>query len=140
MYTPDVVKNACYLYAEDDPFSRELMRMIAENVLGGPEITIFENSQDFIPRLKALPRRPDVILLDIQMKPHNGFEVLKMIREEADYRTTKVIALTASVMNEEIAEFKASGFDGTIGKPFELAGFGKLMEKILSGQAVWHVT
>jgi len=134
------VKDACYLYAEDDPYSRDLMQMIAENILGNPEITIFNNSIDFMEQLKSLPRRPDVILLDIHMKPYNGFEVLKMLRADADYRSTPVIALTASVMNEEIAALKKSGFDGAIGKPFEIARFGALMEMILNGQPIWQIT
>ena len=139
MPTPRSVKDACYLYAEDDPFSRELMKMIAENILGAPDITIFDNSLDFLEKLKTLPRRPDVILLDIHMKPQNGFEVLKMLRADADYGSVKVIALTASVMNEEIAALKNSGFDGAIGKPFDIARFGTLMEMILNGQPVWQI-
>jgi CheY-like chemotaxis protein len=92
---PEIVKNACYRYAEDDPFSRKLMEMIAEKVLESSKMTIFENSQDFMQRLRALPCRPDIILLDIHMKPYNGFEVLKMIRRDVFYQKTKVIALTA---------------------------------------------
>ena len=139
MPIPRLVKDASYLYAEDDSFSRELMKMIAENILGNPELTIFENSTDFMQHLKALPRRPDVILLDIHMKPRNGFEVLKMLRADADYRTCTVIALTASVMNEEIAALKNSGFDGAIGKPFDIARFGMFLEMILNGQPVWQI-
>ena len=134
-----LVREASYLYAEDDPYSRELMKMIAENILGNPEITIFENTVNFMQQLKLLPRRPDVIMLDIHMKPFNGFEVLKMLRADEDYRSTKVVALTASVMNEEIAALKKSGFDGAIGKPFDVARFDSLLEKILNGQPVWQI-
>jgi twitching motility two-component system response regulator PilG len=140
MSMPELVKKACYLYAEDDPYSRKLMEIIAEKVFESPNMTIFENSQDFMQRLKTLPRRPDIILLDIHMKPHNGFEVLKMIRDDDFYKKTKVIALTASVMNEEIAILKTSGFDGTIGKPFNIASFGSLIEQILNGKPVWQIT
>jgi two-component system cell cycle response regulator DivK len=136
----DLVKNACYLYVEDDPFSRKLMSLMAENVLGAKDLTIFENSQDFLPRLKALPRRPDLIMLDILMKPQNGFEILELLRNDPDYRQTKIIALTASVMTDEVERLKASGFDGAIGKPFEMASFAGLIERILNGEAVWHVS
>jgi CheY-like chemotaxis protein len=136
----ELVKNACYLYVEDDPFSCKLMTLMAANVLGAKDMTIFENSQDFMPRLKALPRRPDLIMLDILMKPQDGFEVLKLIKNDPDYLHTKIIALTASVMREEIERMKASGFDGAISKPFDMAAFPDLLEQILTGQSVWHIS
>jgi CheY-like chemotaxis protein len=136
----DLVKNACYLYVEDDPFSRKLMLLIAENVLGAKDMTIFENSQDLMSRLKAFPRRPDLIMLDILMKPLDGFEILKLLRKDPGYAHSKVIALTASVMNEEINRLKTSGFDGAISKPFDMAAFPGLLAQILSGQSVWHVS
>jgi hypothetical protein len=43
-------------------------------------------------------------------------------------------------MKEEIAALKASGFDGTIGKPFDIASFRSLIEQILVGKPVWQIT
>ena len=93
-----------FLYVEDDPFSREVLRMILTIIAGIPEshVTIFEDSVHFMDRLKALPVRPDVILLDIHMQPDDGFSLLKLLRAEENYRSARVVALTASVMNEEI--------------------------------------
>src|SRR5690242_21427523 len=47
----------------------------------------------------------------------NGFQMLQMVREDSVYCDTKVVALTASVMNEEVERLRKSGFDGAIGKP-----------------------
>jgi CheY-like chemotaxis protein len=128
-----------YLYVEDDPLSREIMQMIMTNLLGIEHLSMFEDSQNFAARLGALPRRPDVILLDIHMKPHTGFEMLDMLRHDLGYEQATIVALTASVMNEEVQKLQTSGFDGAIGKPISLQTFPDLLARILEGERVWHV-
>jgi len=130
---------AAYLYVEDDVLGREIMRMIMENVIGAADTYVFEDSANFMERLRALPRKPDLIMLDIHIKPHDGMELLSMIRADAEYRHTRVIALTASVMNEEVAELRSSGFDGAIGKPLDIAVFPSLIARVLNGVPTWHV-
>jgi two-component system cell cycle response regulator DivK len=128
-----------YIYVEDDALSREVMTMIMRNVLSVKHLTIFEDSTDFIERVKALPVQPDIFLLDIHMKPHTGFELLEMLRSEPQYQACKVIALTASVMNEEVQKLKQSGFDGAIAKPLNVRVFPQLMQRLLNGETIWHI-
>jgi two-component system nitrate/nitrite response regulator NarL len=128
-----------YLYVEDDPLSREIMQMIMEHAMGVQRLTIFENSEDFMVRLQSLLYQPNLILLDIHMQPYNGFEMLEMLRSSRQYHDTRIIALTASVMNEEVEKLKHSGFDGAIGKPLSVQTFPALIERILRGERVWHV-
>ncbi len=128
-----------YLYVEDDPLSREVLSGIMKMAMHVQHLTIFEDSTDFLQRLKTLQPRPTIIILDIQLKPHDGFELLRMVRTEPDYRDAKVIALTASVMNEEVDQLKMAGFDGAIGKPLDVLTFPPIMEQILRGEVVWHV-
>lgn len=128
-----------YLYVEDDHLSREIMQMIMQNVMGVERLTILEDSQNFMARVQALPYQPDIILLDIHMKPFSGFEMLDMLRETSRFRNTTVIALTASVMNEEVEKLKHSGFNGAIGKPLSIRTFPEIIGRIIQGEAVWHV-
>jgi CheY-like chemotaxis protein len=128
-----------FLYVEDDPLSRQVLRMIMGNGMGVTHLTVFEDSTDFMPRLRALADRPDVILLDVHVRPHNGFDMLHMLRSDPDYRDIKVVALTASVMNEEVEQLRACGFDGAIGKPLSVSTFPGLIERIVDGETVWHV-
>lgn len=128
-----------YVYVEDDPLSREIMQMIMENVMGVKQLTQFENSADFMSRLKALQTKPDVILLDIHVKPDSGFDLLRMLRADPDYSHSRIVALTASVMNEEIEQLRRSGFDGAIGKPLSVQTFPDLIARILKGDPVWYI-
>lgn len=128
-----------YLYVEDDPMSREIMNMILVNAMGAERVTIFENSADFAQRVAALDPAPDVILLDIHVDPYDGFTMLEMLRNEPAFAEARIVALTASVMNEEVEKLRASGFDGAIGKPVSVQNFPGLIQRVLEGEAVWHV-
>jgi CheY-like chemotaxis protein len=128
-----------YLYVEDDPLSQEIMQMITTHGMGVQTLTTFSDSHRFIERVWALPQKPDIFLLDIHVKPIDGFEMLRLLRAERDFYDAKIIALTASVMNEEVANLQTSGFDGAIAKPLSLHTFPSLIQKIVSGERVWHI-
>jgi two-component system, cell cycle response regulator DivK len=128
-----------YLYVEDDESSRKVISLIMVQVMGVERLTIFEDSHNFAERLAALPVPPDVILLDIHVKPLSGFDLLKLVRESPDHCLKPVIALTASVMNEEVIRLRASGFDGAIAKPLRYQTFPDLLTRVLRGEQIWHV-
>lgn len=127
-----------FLYIEDDDLSREIMQMLLSS-LGYTELTSYEDSHHFLARIEALKHTPTVIFLDIHVKPHDGFEMLQMLRQHPRFSGQKVIALTASVMNEEVAKLRQAGFDGAIGKPLDFDEFPSLLERILADEMVWYI-
>lgn len=127
------------LYVEDDHHSREVMEIILREVMRITRVTIFDDSRDFVSRLKALDPQPDVILLDIHVTPHNGFEMLKLIRNESAFDHVPVVALTASVMNEEVHELQIAGFIGVVAKPVDMDTFPEILNHIMTGEKVWNV-
>src|SRR5689334_7079938 len=102
------------LYIEDDTLSREIMAMIFKFDLSLAHCTIFSDSSDFEGRIKALSPPPNTILMDIHVKPLDGFEMLKVVRGIEGLRDARVVAVTASVMNEEVQRLKDAGFNGAI--------------------------
>lgn len=131
--------NNYFLYVEDDSSNRLVMKLLMEKALKTKNYVTFEHSADFMSRLRELPMRPSIIMLDIHIAPINGFELLRMIREDATYFNTTVIALTASIMNEEVEKLRKSGFDGAIGKPISLSTFPSTIERLLKGESVWQI-
>jgi len=129
----------CFLYVEDDALSREILQIIMINAMGVHHLHVLEDSQDFMQKIVALPQKPDVILLDINVMPIDGFTMLQQIRADARYADTVVIALTASVMNEEVARLRKGGFNGAIAKPVNVMSFPSLIDRVLLGETVWHV-
>ncbi len=128
-----------FLYVEDDPLSRQVMEMLVKHVLGYTTLNVFEDSYDFMARLQALPAKPDLIFLDIHMRPDDGFTLLQMIRHHPDYETTTVVAVTASVMNEEVVMLQEAGFDGAIGKPVDQFLFPEFVARVLRGEDIWYI-
>jgi two-component system chemotaxis response regulator CheY len=131
--------NPAILYVEDDWQSRMVMQILLEEEVGLSHVYLFEDSQDFLARAEALQPRPDLILLDIHVRPDDGFTMLAKLRASAIYQHTPVVALTASVMNEEVARLREAGFTSVIAKPIDQETFPAYLSRILSGEPIWHI-
>ena len=83
------------VYVEDDENSILVMKMVVERVMGLPALYVLKSRADFIQQVKGLGVVPDIFLLDIQMKPYDGVELLSMLRKDQQFKCSKVIALTA---------------------------------------------
>ena len=130
---------ATVLYVEDDPQSRKVMRMILKGRMNLPHVTILENSEEFVRRVEEMEPKPDVIFLDIHMQPYDGFEMLEMLRQLHWVNGTRIIALTASVMNEEVHKLRTSGFNGCLAKPIDIATFPETFNRIVAGESIWRI-
>jgi CheY-like chemotaxis protein len=127
------------LYVEDDPQSRRLMNMLLTGRMKLPYVTILEDSENFLDAVTMLDPKPDIVFLDIHMQPLNGFEMLQLLRELEWARNIPIIALTASVMNEEVQELRTVGFNGCLAKPIDLAAFPETFDRILQGETIWRI-
>ena len=132
-------QNPVVLYVEDDMLSRKVMQMLLCNTMKLEHVTIFEDSSDFMEKALALDPKPDVIFLDIHMNPIDGFEMLKRLRASEKFQSSYIVAMTASVMNEEVAKLQSAGFDGCIAKPIDKNRFPSLLGNILKGETVWSI-
>lgn len=128
-----------FLYVENDELSREVMKALVTRGLGYRHIMMLETSLDFEVHLENLTQKPDVIFLDIHVEPMDGFEMLDTIRRKGTFRNVPVVALTASVMNEEVRRLREAGFDGVIAKPINYDTFPLALDRILNGEQVWNI-
>ena len=71
----------------------------------------------------ARAAKPALILMDIHLPGMSGIEALKALRAEAATASIPVIAITASVMKENVREVMAAGFNAFIEKPIDVRGF-----------------
>jgi len=71
----------------------------------------------------ATEHKPDLVLMDIQLPGINGIEALRALRANPDTAAIPVVAVTASVMQQDRKQITEAGFDGYIGKPINLKEF-----------------
>lgn len=132
------LSNPVLLYVEDEARSRRVMQMMAAS-LNINTLMIFEDSSDFEARVASLEPRPDVIFLDIHVLPVDGFGLLKLLRSMPQYQKTPIVAMTASVMSEEVHRLRTAGFDGCIAKPIDIDTFPDSLRRICAGEQVWRI-
>ena len=79
----------------------------------------------------AIEKKPDLVLMDIQLPGINGIEALRRMRAEPACARIPIVAFTASVMQADRSEISAAGFDGFIGKPINLKEFLETVRRTL---------
>src|SRR5688572_13357976 len=77
--------------------------------------------------------RPHVMLLDMHLPDIDGREVAKQVKGNPDLQLTKVIAMSGRMSEEELRGLEASGFDGSLKKPFHVR---QVIESIEDATAV----
>ena len=115
------------LVIEDTPDNRQIIRDLLVN--SGYEV--IEAADGGAGVAKAAEVKPDLILMDIQLPGMNGIEALKILRGDPATATIRVIAVTASVMQQDRNQITEAGFDGYIGKPLNLKEFLESVKTML---------
>jgi two-component system cell cycle response regulator DivK len=71
----------------------------------------------------AAKRRPDLILLDLRLPDMDGTDVARKLRSGAETGRIPVVALSASPTAGGSERLLATGFDGYLQKPIDVASF-----------------
>ncbi len=79
----------------------------------------------------AAARMPDLVLMDIQLPGMNGIDALRALRADPATAGIPVIAVTASVMQQDRKHITEAGFDAYLGKPLDLKEFLATVKRIL---------
>ena len=95
----------------------------------GCDIAFAKNGVECLSMLRTM--KPVLILLDIMMPLMDGFETIKKIRSEPNYRDIPVYALTAKVMLSDKDVVIRNGFDDLIPKPVNAAELIDKIEKLI---------
>ena len=76
-----------------------------------------------------------LILMDCQLPAMDGFAVTVEIRrlQQGAPKKSRIVAMTASSMDESRERCKAAGMDDFLAKPVTLEGFRRLLERLIQG-------
>ncbi len=114
------------LLVEDDPINRMIATEILEQL--GYTVAIAENGLKAVE--KARIAQYDTILMDCMMPNMDGYQATHLIRTTDNMnRDTRIIALTASVMESDRQKALASGMNDFLGKPFRRKDLAEKLEQ-----------
>jgi CheY-like chemotaxis protein len=118
------------LLVEDNPVNRRVTTLILQKL--GLTIETAEDGQIGLEKLQQ--SEYDIILMDLHMPRLDGFRTCEAIRAGnagSNKRTIPVVALTATVLKEELDRCLACGFNGYILKPVHMESLYKGLEKYM---------
>lgn len=121
--------NKKILIAEDHLDSREALRELLQAF--GFEVVEAINGQQAVQA--ARHERPCLILMDVMMPVMDGFEAIRLIRQEPSMNGTPIIAVTAMDGARELALH--AGANDYLGKPIDIRRLIGLVNGWLSQDA-----
>ncbi|MCL2203683.1 MAG: ATP-binding protein [Defluviitaleaceae bacterium] len=114
---PAIFKDKCILLVEDIEINREIAAALLEQTQA--QLIYAENGEEAVRLFKKSPNAINLILMDIQMPKMDGFAATRCIRA-MDFPRAKaipIVAMTANVFKEDVAQCMQAGMNDHIGKP-----------------------
>ena len=125
------------LLVEDNPADAEIARRALRDTGSPVELIVVRDGQEALDYLLrpdrqagGARRRPDLILLDLNMPRLNGLDVLRQIRAHEELRTVPVLVLTTSGRPEDVRQTYAAGANTYIEKPHDFGRFVGVLQAI----------
>ncbi len=140
------MKNAhAILLVEDNPADVQItQRALRESSFPSQLLVVRDGEEavDYLQRRGIFSqdpnwRRPDLVLLDLNLPRLTGRQVLEHIRTTPALRTVPVIILTTSHRQEDVQEMYAAGANTYIEKPRDFCRFVDVLQTI---QRYWLET
>lgn len=104
------------LVVEDNPLNLKLVRDVL--TASGYEVVEAQTGEAGVSL--AADCAPDLVLMDLQLPGIDGYEALRLIREDPRVAEVPIVALTAFAMREDRERTARAGFDGYLSKPISV--------------------
>jgi two-component system cell cycle response regulator DivK len=113
------------LYVEDN----EANRMIVRDLLKRTQYQLIEAHDGEAGVATALEKKPDLILMDIQLPKISGMEAMRRIRADASMANTPIIAITSFALSGDEQKAKEAGATAYLAKPYSPFDLLKLVRQ-----------
>jgi CheY-like chemotaxis protein len=120
-------KSSLILVVDDNDAGQLLTCAVLQ--LDGFRVDSASSSQEVLERLHA--RRPDLILMDVQMPGQDGLSLTRQLKADPATVTIPIVALTAHAMAGDRELALAAGCSGYISKPIDTRTFGDQVRAFL---------
>jgi PAS domain S-box-containing protein len=119
------------VYVEDNPSNIAFMQELIEEL---DRVTLLSVPTAEVGIELVRDRRPDVVIMDINLPGMSGYEATRKLRQWPETREIPVIALTAAAMTGDRKRFADAGFYRYLTKPVRVAELIGTLEELLSGR------
>ena len=109
------LSGASILVVEDNAINQQIARELLEQ--RGLRPTVVNNGQEALRALAA--NRFDLVFMDLQMPGMDGYQTTRRIRDNPDWQTLPIIAMTAHAMVSEVKKCLAAGMNHHLAKPID---------------------
>ncbi|PIQ25873.1 hypothetical protein COW36_22315 [bacterium (Candidatus Blackallbacteria) CG17_big_fil_post_rev_8_21_14_2_50_48_46] len=123
LFTPD----SHVLIVDDVEINRRLMLEMLKRYQF--KLSEAENGQTALDLIQQ--EKPDLIFMDIRMPVMDGYEAIQILRQDPKFKDIPVIALTASVLEQDRHNIMKAGFDVYLHKPATLKQIIEVMANYL---------
>jgi CheY-like chemotaxis protein len=110
---------------DDDQEMANAMRMMLE--LLDCQVTSFLNARSAAQTLLT-GKRPDMIVLDINMPEVSGLDLLEFLRRRSEWKDLPIVMLSSEAADVTVDEAMELGADGYVMKPVTLEELEKVVE------------
>ena len=121
------------LYVEDNEDNAYMLKMRLE-LTGEFEVLVAEDGEKGCEIAAA--KRPDLILMDLEMPVVDGWEATRRLKSKPETRDMPVIGLSAHALADEREKALAAGCDEFDTKPVEFDRLLGKIRKLVSGRVV----
>ena len=105
------------LVVEDDDHIAQVLRFMLERQ--GYRVTHLADGRAASEHIATAATAPDLILLDVMLPYIDGFEIVRLVRERADWAAVPVLMLTAKNTERDTVRALDAGANDFVIKPFQ---------------------
>ena len=98
---------------EDQPDARRMLQLLLESL--GLEVAAADNGEEGAALVERL--RPDLAIIDLGLPVMSGFDVARRLRQRAETRRTRLVALSGYGQDADVQKSLDAGFDEHLTKP-----------------------
>ena len=119
------------LLVEDNPGD---IRLVREALATGPialQLTVAEDGEQALKLIRDASRRPDLILLDLNLPAVDGRTVLRQLKSDPAYLSTPVVVLTSSDAPQDVWSAYQLHANCYLVKPADFADLERALHKLI---------
>jgi len=115
------------LYVEDNEFNRKIVR----DLLKRTKYALIEAHDGEAGVATAIEKKPDLILMDIQLPKISGMDAMRQLRADPVTAQTPIIAITSFALSGDDQKAKEAGATAYLAKPYSPFDLLKAIRSLL---------